>query len=290
MQGETVSCKVKGTFRLKGIRSTSPVVVGDWVSFEKNREGTAFITDIADRRNYIIRKASNLSKQSHILAAHLDLCLLMVTFKEPTTSVVFIDRFLATAEAYSVPVAILINKTDLLDDDERAQAEALAQTYRSIGYECHLVSVTHRQGLETIAPLTKDKVSLLAGNSGVGKSELLNHLVPGANARTAPISETHLTGMHTTTFSTMYDLPSGGQLIDIPGVKGFGTFNFKREEVSHFFREIFHEGHKCRFGNCMHINEPGCAVLQALEEGHIAPSRYNSYLNMLDDQEEEKYR
>ena len=289
-QGEVVQCKVKGNFRLKGIRSTSPVVVGDYVTFERNREGTAFIDNILPRRNYIIRKAINLSKQSHILAANIDVCLLVVTLREPVTSVVFIDRFLATAEAYSIPVSIIINKVDILSDEELAEAERLADLYKAIGYDTLIASVTERRGLEALPDMLKDKTALLAGNSGVGKSELLNMLVPTARAKTAPISEAHLSGMHTTTFSEMYDLPFGGRLIDIPGVKGFGTFNFEREEVSHFFREIFQVGRNCRFGNCMHLNEPGCAVLQAVERGEIARSRYNSYLNMLDDEDESKYR
>ena len=289
-EGEVVPCKVKGNFRLKGIRSTSPVVVGDNVTFERNQEGTAFITQIEPRRNYIIRKASNLSKQSHILAANIDVCLLLVTLKQPVTSVVFIDRFLATAEAYSIPVCIIINKFDLLEAGERDEAGRLANLYRTIGYEVMVGSVTEREGLEGLADVMKDKTALLAGNSGVGKSELLNMLVPGARARTAPISEAHLSGMHTTTFSTMYDLPFGGRIIDIPGVKGFGTFNFEREEVSHFFREIFTIGRGCRFGNCMHLNEPGCVVREAVDRGDIAQSRYNSYLNMLDDEDEAKYR
>ena len=289
-EGEVVQCKVKGNFRLKGIRSTSPVVVGDNVVFERNREGTAFIQEICDRRNYIIRKASNLSKQSHILAANIDVCLLVVTLRQPVTSVVFIDRFLATAEAYRVPVCIIINKVDLLTPEEQAEAEKLAQLYQAVGYEVMVGSVIERRGLESLPSLLKDKTALLAGNSGVGKSELLNMLVPGAGARTQAISEAHLSGMHTTTFSTLYDLPFGGRLIDIPGVKGFGTFNFAREEVGHFFREIFQTSRNCRFGNCLHLNEPGCAVLEAVERGEIAHSRYNSYLNMLDDEDESKYR
>ena len=288
--GEVVRCKVKGNFRLKGIRSTSPVVVGDYVTFERNSEGTAFINDIRDRRNYIIRKSINLSKQSHILAANVDVCLLVVTLREPVTSIVFIDRFLATAEAYSIPVSIIINKVDLLSAEEKEEAERLAKLYSDIGYHTLITSVTKRLGLESLPDLLKDKTALLAGNSGVGKSELLNWLVPGAGARTAPISEAHLSGMHTTTFSEMYDLPFGGRLIDIPGVKGFGTFNFEREEVSHYFREIFTVGRGCRFSNCIHVNEPGCAVREAVERGEIAGSRYNSYLNMLDDQDESKYR
>ena len=288
--GEVVRCKVKGNFRLKGIRSTSPVVVGDYVTFERNSEGTAFINDICDRRNYIIRKSINLSKQSHILAANVDVCLLVVTLREPVTSIVFIDRFLATAEAYSIPVSIIINKVDLLSAEEKEEAERLTKLYSDIGYHTLITSVTKRLGLESLPDLLKDKTALLAGNSGVGKSELLNWLVPGAGARTAPISEAHLSGMHTTTFSEMYDLPFGGRLIDIPGVKGFGTFNFEREEVSHYFREIFTVGRGCRFSNCIHVNEPGCAVREAVERGEIAGSRYSSYLNMLDDQDESKYR
>lgn len=285
-----VPCKVKGNFRLKGIRSTSPVVVGDYVTFEKNREGTAFISAIDDRRNYIIRKASNLSKQSHILAANIDVCLLLVTLKEPVTSEVFVDRVLATGEAYNVPVVILINKIDLLDPQELDRAGQMAELYRSIGYEVMLVSVEDNIGLEAVPLMLKDKTALLAGNSGVGKSALLNRLVPGANARTSSISEAHLSGMHTTTFSTMYDLPAGGRIIDVPGVRGFGTFNFKKEEVSHYFREIFAVGKQCRFGNCMHLNEPGCEVLKSVEDGRVSLSRYNSYLNMLEDIDEGKYR
>ena len=288
--GEVVPCKVKGNFRLKGIRSTSPVVVGDYVSFEKNKEGTAFISDVDNRRNYIIRKASNLSKQSHILAANIDMCLLVVTLKEPVTLPVFIDRLLATAEAYSVDVAIAINKADLLDADGYDAALEMARMYESIGYKTYITSVLHDRGLDCLAGDLKNKVTLLAGNSGVGKSALLNRLVPTANARTSSISAAHLAGMHTTTFSAMYDLPGGGALIDIPGVKGFGTFNFEKEEVSHYFREIFKVGRGCRFDNCIHVNEPGCAVLEAVKKGEIALSRYNSYLNMLDDKEEGKYR
>ena len=288
--GEVVPCKVKGNFRLKGIRSTSPVVVGDYVTFEKNQEGTAFISAVDDRRNCIVRKASNLSKQSHILAANIDMCLLVVTLKEPVTFPVFIDRVLATAEAYSVDATIVINKVDLLDAGELEQARDMARLYESIGYKVCLVSVLRDEGIEPLAELLRDKVTLLAGNSGVGKSAMLNRLVPGANARTSSVSEAHQAGTHTTTFSAMYDLPGGGELIDVPGVKGFGTFNFEREEVSHYFREIFAVGRQCRFGNCIHVNEPGCAVLEAVESGEISLSRYNSYLNMLDDKDEAKYR
>lgn len=288
--GREVSCKVKGRFRLEGIRSTSPVVVGDNVLFAINDEGAAFITEILPRRNYILRRASNLSKQSHILAANVDLCLLLVTLKDPETSLTFIDRFLATAEAYSVPVAIVWNKMDILSAPQKERVHHLMELYRGIGYDCECISLVGADAIAPLLPLLKGKVTLLAGNSGVGKSTLLNRLVPTAKARVAPVSEIHHTGMHTTTDTTMYPLPDGGSVIDIPGVKGFGTFNFRPEEVSHYFREIFSIGRDCRFSNCMHLREPGCAVLKALEDGRIAPTRYNSYLSMLQDYDEQKYR
>ncbi|MBQ1816611.1 MAG: ribosome small subunit-dependent GTPase A, partial [Bacteroidaceae bacterium] len=239
--GRVLQCKIKGNFRLRGIRSTNPVAVGDIVDLIENNDGTAFICEIADRRNYIIRRASNLSKQSHILAANIDLVLLFFTINYPETSSVFIDRFLASAEAYRIPVVILFNKTDLLDDGEMERMETFRRLYTSIGYTCYAVSVVKREGLEELPGLLKDKITLVAGNSGVGKSALLNALVPTANAATASISDSHNVGMHTTTFSEMYDLPGGGSIIDIPGVKGFGTFDFEPQEVSHYFREIFNE-------------------------------------------------
>lgn len=288
--GLMVSCMVKGRFRLEGIRSTSPVVVGDRVMVEENAENAAFITRLLPRRNYILRRASNLSKQSHILAANIDLCLLLVTMKDPETPLTFIDRFLATAEAYSVDVALVWNKMDLLTADEQQRLKDIADMYEKIGYRCVCGSVVDGKIDKEVAALVKDKVSLLAGNSGVGKSTLLNLIVPEANAKVAPVSQTHHTGMHTTTDTTMYPLPFGGHIIDIPGVKGFGTFNFKPEEVSHYFREIFSVGRACRFNNCMHLSEPGCAVRAALDNGEIAPSRYNSYLSMLQDYDEQKYR
>lgn len=288
--GREVECKVKGNFRLRGIRSTNPVAVGDGVSIIEDGSGTAFICEIDERRNYIVRKASNLSKQSHILAANLDMALLVVTIARPETSTTFIDRFLASAEAYRVPAAICFNKTDDLSSEEREMLDYLTLIYRDIGYDVlHVSAVTH-EGLDALAPLLTNRLTLLAGNSGVGKSTLLNALIPEAHARTASISDAHETGMHTTTFSERYDLPQGGALIDIPGIKGFGTFEFEREEVSHFFRDLFSLSAGCRFGNCTHTNEPGCAVLQALEEHRLAPSRYQSYLSMLDDKDESKYR
>ena len=280
-----LSCQVKGNFRLRGIRSTNPVAVGDRVNVEGG-----FITEICDRRNYIIRKASNLSKQSHILAANVDQVLLVVTIAHPETSTTFIDRFLATAEAYRIPVIILFNKADLYTEEENLQAEKLISLYNSLEYTTLKCSVLLGQGLEQLEDLLHDRTTLLAGNSGVGKSTLLNALVPGLEARTEVISESHDTGQHTTTFSEMHTLPNGGRVIDTPGIKGFGTFDIERTEVSHYFREIFKIGQECRFQDCTHTHEPHCAVLQAVEEGHIAQSRFTSYLSMLDDKDADRYR
>ena len=288
---QVYDCKVKGTFRLKGIRSTNPVAVGDVVNITPGADGqTAFIDGIEDRRNYIIRRASNLSKQSQIIAANVDLAALVVTIAHPETSTTFIDRFLASAEAYRVPVLIVFNKTDLYDDAELELLDELVALYRGIGYTCLSCSAANGNGLAELRMELCDKTTLLSGNSGVGKSTLLNHLVPEAYAKTAEISVAHDSGMHTTTFSQMYFLPQGGALIDTPGIKGFGTFDMEREEVSHYFREIFQTSAQCRFGNCTHTHEPGCAVLEAVAEGEIAESRYASYLSMLDDKDEGKYR
>ncbi|MGM9675775.1 MAG: ribosome small subunit-dependent GTPase A [Bacteroidaceae bacterium] len=289
--GERVDCKVKGSFRLKGIRSTNPVAVGDHVVVEYAGEGPAYIKDILERRNYIVRKASNLSKQSHILAANLDCVLLMVTIAHPTTSTTFIDRFLAGAEAYRVPVVLAFNKTDLYSGEEQALLRQTMALYEGIGYTCVALSAASGAGTDSLAGMLQGKVTLLSGNSGVGKSTLVNALLPHLNIRTAEISAAHDTGMHTTTFSEMYSLPCGGSLIDTPGIKGFGTFDFERREVGHYFREIFAASEGCRFGgDCTHTHEPGCAVRQALLEGRIAESRFNSYLSMLEDQDEGKYR
>ena len=290
-EGRLVDCKVKGNFRLRGIRSTNPVAVGDGVTITEPRDGQpAYIKELDDRRNYIIRKASNLSKQSHILAANVDLALLVVTVARPETSTTFIDRFLASAEAYRVPVSIVFNKTDDLQPDEHERLELLCHTYRSIGYDCYCISALKATGTDALRQLLQGKTTLLAGHSGVGKSTLLNLLVPEAHARTAHVSEAHGTGMHTTTYSELYELQDGGALIDIPGIKGFGTFNMEPEEVAHYFRDIFRLSAGCRFSNCTHTHEPGCAVLDALENLQLAPSRYASYLSMLEDKEEGKYR
>ena len=288
--GKVVECKIKGNFRLKGIRSTNPVAVGDQVEIALNQEGTAFITHIDERRNYIIRKSQNLSKQSHIIAANVDQAFLIVTVNYPQTSTTFIDRFLASAEAYSVPVVLVFNKRDILSDDERHYQQSMVHLYETIGYECREISAATGEGVEGLHKLLKGKITLLSGNSGVGKSTLINQILPEANLRTAEISDAHNTGMHTTTFSEMLELPESGYIIDTPGIKGFGTFDMEPEELTSYFREIFHFSKDCKFSNCTHTHEPGCAVLKALEEHYIAQSRYQSYLGMLEDKDENKYR
>ena len=288
--GRIVECKVKGNFRLKGIRSTSPVAVGDYVDIIMNAEGTALISAIDDRKNYIIRKASNLSKQSQIIAANLDQALLIITIKQPETSTTFIDRFLAGAEAYRVPVVLVFNKTDLLNDDERRYQQQMVELYETIGYPCIEISAETGMGIDQLQTLLKQKVTLVSGNSGVGKSTLINVIIPHADQRTAEISNAHGTGMHTTTFSEMIELAEGGYLIDTPGIKGFGTFDIEREELTSYFKEIFEFSKDCKFNNCTHTHEPGCAVLQAVENHYISVSRYQSYLNMLEDKDDSKYR
>lgn len=293
--GECLNCKIKGNFRLKGIRTTNPVAVGDHVTVSLPDGDTGYITAISPRRNYIIRKASNLSKQAHILAANLDQVCLVVTLFHPTTSTTFIDRFLATAEAYRVPAVIVINKIDLLEEDPEAMEylSAVSYLYESIGYPIIKVSAKTGEGIENLREKLKGKTTLFSGNSGVGKSTLINDLIPGLKLATASISTTHDTGMHTTTFSEMFDLPDvdeASSIIDTPGVKGFGTLEFDRNEVSHFFPEIFKTAAECRYGDCTHTHEPGCAVRQAVEDHLIAESRYASYLSILEDSEEDKYR
>lgn len=288
--GKEVECKIKGNFRLKGIRSTNPVAVGDRVQIILNQEGTAFISEIEDRKNYIIRRASNLSKQSHILAANLDQCMLIVTVNYPETSTTFIDRFLASAEAYRVPVRLIFNKTDAYNEEELHYMDALINLYTTIGYRCFKVSAREGTGVDLLKEELKERVTLFSGHSGVGKSTLINALLPDLDIKTGEISSYHNKGMHTTTFSEMFPVPGNGYLIDTPGIKGFGTFDMEEEEIGHYFPEIFKTSAGCRYGNCTHRHEPGCAVRKAVEEHLISESRYASYLNMLEDKEEGKYR
>lgn len=285
-----IDCKIKGSFRLKGIKSTNPIAVGDRVTIAINAEGTALITDIEDRKNYIVRRSSNLSKQSHILGANLDQCLLVVTVNYPETSTTFIDRFLASAEAYRVPVKIIFNKVDAYNEDDLHYLDCLISLYTYIGYPCFKVSAKEGTGIENVREELKGRITLFSGHSGVGKSTLINALLPGVNVKTAEISSYHKKGMHTTTFSEMFPVEGGGYIIDTPGIKGFGTFDMEIEEIGHYFPEIFKMSADCKYNNCTHRHEPGCAVLEAVSDHRISESRYTSYLSMLDDKEEGKYR
>ena len=283
-------CKIKGSFRLKGIRTTNPIAVGDRVVFDVDTEGVGLISEIQERKNYIVRKSSNLSKQAHIIAANLDQTYLVVTINYPETTTVFIDRFLATAEAYRVPAKLIFNKIDLYSAEELEYLDSLISLYSSIGYECLKVSSFTGEGIEELRESLKDKITLFSGHSGVGKSTLINSVEENLLAKTSEISEYHNKGMHTTTFSEMYELSKGGFLIDTPGIKGFGMVYMEEKEVSHYFPEIFAVSKDCRFGNCTHVQEPGCAVLEAVSNHWISQSRYLSYLNILEDLKGGKYR
>ena len=290
--GTIVDCKIKGNFRLKGIRSTNPIAVGDRVDFiVQEQDEVGLITAIHDRKNYIIRKSINLSKQSHIIAANVDQAFLVATIAHPVTSTTFIDRFLASAEAYRIPVVIIFNKVDLLDDEDKKLLRMMKALYENIGYECLSVSAISGEGIDAIRQKIAGRISVFNGHSGVGKSTILNHFLDSHQQKTAEISDAHDAGMHTTTFSEMFKFDDGGTyLIDTPGIKGFGTFDIEKEELTSYFKEIFEYSKDCRFSNCTHTHEPGCAVLKALNDHYIAQSRYNSYLSMLDDKEESRYR
>lgn len=292
--GTEYPSRIKGNFRIKGIRTTNPVAVGDIVKIYKAADDAYYIKEIIPRKNYIIRRASNLSKESHILAANIDNAILVASIFNPETPTTFIDRFLSTAEAYSIPSIIVFNKSDLWTAEIHSYALELKKMYENIGYKVIFTSATNGEGIKELKNEVIDKVSLLAGNSGVGKSSLINCLVPGLNLKTGDISDIHHTGTHTTTFSEMIPLPEGGELIDIPGVKGFGMIEFQPSEVSHYFPEIFKKSTECRYGDCRHLGEPGCAVEQAVESGEISSSRFASYLSIMEEvmqgKGEDKYR
>ena len=286
--GTTADCHVKGNFRIRGIRSTNPVAIGDHVEVTQGEDGTNWITELYDRKNYIIRRSTNLSYASHILAANVDMAALIVTINHPKTSTTFIDRFLATCEAYRVPACLIFNKIDLLSEEELQTLATLRQLYESLGYPTYAISAKALNNAE-IADIFQNRITLLSGNSGVGKSTLLNAILGKDVARTGAISSAHHKGMHTTTFSEMYPL-GDAWIIDTPGIKGFGLLDIEKEEVCHYFREIFRISRECRYSNCLHTGEPGCAVYQAVVDGEIALSRYESYLSILDDTHEGKYR
>jgi ribosome biogenesis GTPase len=288
--GRLVDTKLKGNFRLKDIKSTNPVSVGDFVLIEENLDDTVFIYEIEDRKNYVVRRSSNLSKQSHVIAANLDQAFLIVTVNYPITTPTFIDRFLATTEAYRIPVSIFFNKMDRYNYEDREYVEALIHLYETIGYPCYKISAMETEDLSFIQNLLINKTTLFSGHSGVGKSTLINRFVPEAKQKTKEISAYHNKGMHTTTFSEMIEVKGGGYIIDTPGIKGFGVFDMEGVEISHYFPEIFQFSHNCKFNNCTHRREPGCAVLKAMEDHYISESRYRSYLSMLADKNEGKYR
>ncbi len=289
-EGKITECSIRGKLRIKDIRTTNPVAVGDNVMFEiEKKSDTGIITEVLDRKNYILRKASNLSKHSQIIAANIDQVFLMITIILPETPVEFIDRFLITAQAYRIPAIIIVNKTDSYGEYEIGKMNYLVSMYRKIGYECLQVSVKELTGLEDIRNRMKDKISLVSGNSGVGKTTLLNTFNPRLNLKTSEISDYHKQGKHITTFPEMHPMPFGGYVIDTPGIRGFGVVNMERGEIYHFFREIFRFSKDCRFSNCLHLDEPGCAVRTAVEKGDIDFLRYRSYLNIMEG-DDRKYR
>jgi len=287
--GETYSCTIRGKLRLKGVKTTNPITVGDIIDFEVEDKGTGTISGVHDRKNYIIRRSTNLSRESHIIAANLDQTLLIVTIVFPETQLAFIDRYLVTAEAYSIPAILVFNKIDLYSDELNQKLNQYISIYSKIGYKCVTVSAETGENLSELKEILQGKISLISGNSGVGKSTLINRIEPNLNLKTEQISSYHLMGKHTTTFSEMFELSFGGFIIDTPGIKGFGLVDIDNEELYHYFPEIFAISKDCRFYNCTHIHEPGCAVIQAVDNGSISPSRYLSYLSIHDD-DNEKYR
>lgn len=291
--GDFYECRIKGKFRIKGIKSTNPVAVGDRVQFEIEKIGDetiGIIHHIEDRKNYIIRKSVKLSKQTHIIASNLDQVFLMITLNNPKTYTIFIDRFLATAEAYDIPAVLLFNKIDTYGEDELDEVKYLAAIYRKIGYTCIGISAKSGKNVDKVKELMIGKTSMFSGNSGVGKSTLINALEPSLNIKTTEISEQHLQGQHTTTFAEMFDLSFDAKIIDTPGIKGFGIFDMEKDEMSDYFPEFFKLKSECKFNNCLHLDEPSCAVKQALENGEVAWSRYNSYVQMVTEEGESSHR
>ncbi|GIM55161.1 ribosome small subunit-dependent GTPase A [Capnocytophaga cynodegmi] len=288
-EGVFYQCRIKGKFRIKGIKNTNPVAVGDYVSFELEESGNGVIQEIHERKNYIIRKSVNLSKQTHIIASNIDVAFLVITLNNPPTFTTFIDRFLVTAEAYHIPVVLLFNKIDSYNEEELLEIKYLASIYRKIGYECLGISAISGKNIDKVIDLMKNKTCVISGHSGVGKTTLINAIAPNLNLKTKEISEQHQQGQHTTTFAEMFDLDFGAKIIDTPGIKGFGIVEIQNEELSDFFPEFFSLKSECKFNNCLHIDEPDCAVKEALEKDEIAWSRYKSYLQILRG-EDENYR
>lgn len=288
--GEVVEARIQGKFRIKGIRSTNPVAVGDVVTIKQDENINNVITEIADRKNYIVRKSINLSKHSHIIASNIDQAVLIVTISQPKTTTGFIDRFLISAEAYHIPTILAFNKIDIYNKEELEELKTLMDIYTKIGYQCIAVSALNNENLEAIKEVLKNKTSVVSGHSGVGKSTLLNTIEPTLDLKTSTISEMHEQGKHTTTFAEMFDLSFGGYIIDTPGVKAFGLIDFDKADLSHYFLEMRAILGHCQYSNCQHINEPKCAVKDAVAEGKIATFRYNNYLSMYNDDEEENYR
>lgn len=288
--GKIHHCRIVGKFRTKGLKSTNPIAVGDFVDFELEDDESGIIFKIHNRNNYIIRRSVNLSKQTHIIAANLDQAILVTSLKSPRTSLGFIDRFLITAEAYRIPTVIVFNKYDLLGEDEKKELKEIRATYANIGYQSYTTSIPNDVGLEEMHHLLKDKTTLLSGHSGVGKSTLVNKIEPTLDLKTQEVSDSHNKGQHTTTFAEMHELSFGGFLIDTPGIKGFGLVDMEKEEIQDYFPEIFALKSQCKFNNCMHLNEPKCAVKEAYAEGKIAESRFQNYINFIENEDESPYR